>query len=199
MLAHIGTNECIGRLLEPPSEARQCHSRIDAMAFTIFFATSTGKTEDIADRLKELIPGTEAKDVDDIGSPSELAEADALICCVPTWNTGADEALSGTAWDDLVTEIPNLELSGKSVAILGLGDSSGYSDFFCDAMEELYSAFLQAGAKLIGQVPVDGYTFDESKSVIDGKFCGLPIDEDNEPELSDQRLNSWVQQINSEA
>ena len=93
------------------------------MAFTIFFATSTGKTEDIADRLKELIPGTEAKDVDDIGSPSELAEADALICCVPTWNTGADEARSGTAWDDLVTEIPNLELSGKSVAILGLGDS----------------------------------------------------------------------------
>jgi flavodoxin I len=35
--------------------------------------------------------------------------------------------------------------------------------------------------------------------VIDGKFCGLPIDEDNESELSDQRLAAWVQQINSEA
>jgi flavodoxin I len=66
-------------------------------------------------------------------------------------------------------------------------------------MEELYSAFQKSGAKLIGQVSPEGYTFDESKSVIDGKFCGLPIDEDNESELTDQRLSAWVQQINSEA
>ena len=169
------------------------------MAFTIFFATSTGKTEDIADRLKDLLPGTEAKDVDNIGSSDELVAAEALICCVPTWNTGADEARSGTAWDDYAQEIPGLDFAGKPVAILGLGDSSGYSDFFCDAMEELYTAFLQSGAKLIGKVPTDGYTYDDSKSVIDGKFCGLAIDEDNESELTDQRLSSWVKQIQSEA
>ena len=66
-------------------------------------------------------------------------------------------------------------------------------------MEELYTAFLQSGAKLIGKVLTEGYTFDESKSVIDGKFCGLAIDEDNESELTDQRLSAWIQQINSEA
>ena len=169
------------------------------MAFTIFFATSTGKTEDIADRLKELLPGTEAKDVDNIDSIDELVNAESLICCVPTWNTGADQARSGTAWDDLAQDIPNQDFAGKSVAILGLGDSSGYSDYFCDAMEELYTAFLQSGAKMIGKVPTSGYTYDDSKSVIDGKFCGLPIDEDNESELTDQRLSQWVQQINSEA
>ena len=169
------------------------------MAFTIFFATSTGKTEDIADRLKELLPGTEAKDVDNIDSIDELVNAESLICCVPTWNTGADEARSGTAWDDLAQDIPNQDFAGKPVAILGLGDSSGYSDFFCDAMEELYTAFLQSGAKMIGKVPTSDYTYDDSKSVIDGKFCGLPIDEDNESELTDERLSQWVQQINSEA
>ncbi|BEV35973.1 flavodoxin FldA [Synechococcus sp. M16CYN] len=169
------------------------------MTFTIFFATSTGKTEEIANRLTELLPGSEAKDVDNLDSSDELVRANALICCIPTWNTGADEARSGTAWDDLAQEIPNLDFTGKSVAILGLGDSSGYSDFFCDAMEELYTAFLQSGAKLIGKVPVTGYTFESSKSVIDGKFCGLPIDEDNESEFSDERLAKWVKQINSEA
>jgi flavodoxin I len=66
-------------------------------------------------------------------------------------------------------------------------------------MEELYTAFLQAGAKLIGKVATDSYTFEESKSVIDGKFCGLAIDEDNESDLTDQRLSDWVKQINSEA
>jgi len=169
------------------------------MAFSIFFATSTGKTEDIADRLKELLPGTEAKDVDGISSVDELVSAEALICCVPTWNTGADEARSGTAWDDLAQEIPDQDFAGKPVAILGLGDSSGYSDFFCDAMEELYSAFSKSGAKMIGKVATDGYTYDDSKSVVDGKFCGLPIDEDNESELTDQRLSAWVTQIQSEA
>ena len=90
------------------------------MAYTIFFATSTGKTEDVADKLKELLPGTESKDVDSIGSAAELAEAEALICCVPTWNTGADEGRSGTAWDTYAEEIPSMDFSGKSVAILGL-------------------------------------------------------------------------------
>ena len=66
-------------------------------------------------------------------------------------------------------------------------------------MEELYTAFLQSGAKLIGKVLPEGYTYaDDSKSVIDGKFCGLAIDEDNESELTDQRLQAWVQQISSE-
>ena len=92
------------------------------MAFTIFFATSTGKTEDVADRLKELIPGTEAKDVDNISSIYELVSAEQLICCIPTWNTGAEEARSGTAWDDLIQEIPDKDFAGKAVAIVGLGD-----------------------------------------------------------------------------
>ena len=169
------------------------------MAFTIFFATSTGKTEDVADRLKELLPGTDALDVDNISGIDELTAAEALICCVPTWNTGADEARSGTAWDDLAQEIPDQDFAGKAVAIVGLGDSSGYSDFFCDAMEELYTAFLSAGAKLIGKTETTSYTYDDSKSVIDGKFCGLPIDEDNESELTDQRLKAWVSQIQAEA
>ena len=183
-------------------EAKNIENRFvydEFMAYTIFFATSTGKTEDVADKLKELLPGTESKDVDSIGSAAELAEAEALICCVPTWNTGADEGRSGTAWDTYAEEIPSMDFSGKSVAIVGLGDSSSYSDYFCDAMEELYTAFLQAGAKLVGKVPTDSYTFAESKSVIDGKFCGLAIDEDNESDLTDQRLSDWVKQINSEA
>ena len=59
------------------------------MAFSIFFATSTGKTEDIADRLKELLPGTEAKDVDGISSVDELASAEALICCCLLYTSDA--------------------------------------------------------------------------------------------------------------
>ena len=91
-----------------------------------------------------------------------------------------------------------MNFAGKTIAIVGLGDSASYGDYFCDAMEELYSAFSKAGAKLIGKVPTNGYTFNESKSVLDGMFCGLPIDEDNESDLSHERLSNWLNSIKSQ-
>ena len=112
------------------------------MATTIFFATSTGKTSDIADQLKELLPDAGLQDVDEISSVSDLEVPGSLICCIPTWNTGADEARSGTAWDQCIEEIPSMNFAGKTIAIVGLGDSASYGDYFCDAMEELYTAFL---------------------------------------------------------
>ena len=168
------------------------------MATTIFFATSTGKTSDIADQLKELLPDAGLQDVDEISSARELEVPGSLICCIPTWNTGADEARSGTAWDQCIEEIPSMSFAGKTIAIVGLGDSASYGDYFCDAMEELYTAFSKAGANIIGKVPTDGYTFNESKSVLNGMFCGLPIDEDNESDLSHERLSNWLNSIKSQ-
>lgn len=94
--------------------------------------------------------------------------------------------------------IPDLDLANHVVAIVGLGDSSSYSDYFCDAMEEFYTAFAQACTRLIGMVSTNGYTFNESKSVINSMFCGLPITEDSEPDLTDQRLDAWVRMIKAE-
>ena len=88
-----------------------------------------------------------------------------------------------------------MNFAGKTIAIVGLGDSASYGDYFCDAMEELYTAFSKAGANIIGKVPTDGYTFNESKSVLNGMFCGLPIDEDNESDLSHERLSNWLSSI----
>jgi flavodoxin I len=165
---------------------------------TIYFATSTGKTEDVAQRLAPLVQAAAVVDVADIQTTAELGACDALICCTPTWNTGADDLRSGTAWDSHVEAIASLPLQGKPVAILGLGDSSSYSDYFCDAMEELYRAFERAGARLVGQVDISDYSYNSSKSVVNGRFCGLPIDEDSEPDLTDERLQRWAEQLRRE-
>jgi flavodoxin I len=60
---------------------------------------------------------------------------------------------------------------------------------------ELYDGIKQSGAKFIGAVSTDGYTFDESSAVVDGKFIGLPLDDINEDDKTDERINSWVAQI----
>ena len=53
-------------------------------------------TEDIAERLKVLLPGSELKDLDRMDFVKELEESEALICCTPTWNTGSETKRSGT-------------------------------------------------------------------------------------------------------
>ena len=169
------------------------------MTVGIYYATTTGKTEDVADRLHNFISSAEApKDVSDVDDLSEFEGLDGIICGIPTWNTGADEERSGTAWDSILEDIGELSLSGKKVAIFGLGDSSTYTENYCDAMEELHSYFTKAGAEMVGYVDKSTYTFDESKSVIGESFCGLPLDEDSESDLTDSRLEQWASQLKSE-
>merc|ERR1719313_2708337 len=128
----------------------------------------------------------------------DLPGFDGLIVGAPTWHTGADEQRSGTSWDDYIDEIKSLDMCGKPVAVFGTGDSAGYGDNFCDAIEEIHSAFESAGAKMVGYVDAGGYQHTDSKSVKDGKFVGLPLDEDNEDDQTGDRVNSWVKQLQSE-
>ncbi len=169
------------------------------MAVGIYFATTTGKTEDIAERLHSMLGSANSpKDLADVSDVSEFSSLDGIICGIPTWNTGADTERSGTAWDSMLEDIGDLNLNGKKVAIFGLGDSSTYTENFCDAMEELHSYFKQAGATMVGYVSKYDYTFEESKSIIGKSFCGLPLDEDSESDLTDDRLASWAKQLKGE-
>jgi len=171
------------------------------MTIGIYFGTQTGKTESVCVQIKKELGDAVAdpKDVSDLeGDPSQFLEMDGIICAIPTWNTGEDENRSGTAWDEMLEKIGQLDLKDKPVAICGLGDAAGYADNFVDAIEELHRYFQKAGAKMVGYVSTDGYTFTGSKSIIDGKFCGLPIDEDGESDQTEERVKQWCIQLKSE-
>jgi len=170
--------------------------RMCTRAVGLFFGTSTGKTEEVADMISSEA-GVEAKDVGEI-SPSDLSGFDGLIVGAPTWNTGADEQRSGTAWDEYLEDIRSMDLGGKPVAVFGLGDSVSYGDSFCEALEELHSTFEAAGAKMLGYVSSEGYQHSASKSENDGKFLGLPLDQDNEDDQTEARVKSWIAQIKNE-
>ena len=99
---------------------RRCNVAANAST-GLFYSTSTGKTADIADVIKEKLPDAEG--------PFEVAEVEAdfskydnVIVGAPTWNTDADTDRSGTAWDEM-TDMG--ALSGTKVAVFGLGDQSG--------------------------------------------------------------------------
>ena len=98
-------------------------------------------------------------------------------------------------WYDGIKVIKNADLSGKTVALFGCGDSESYPDTFVGGMAEIYNAVKKAGANVIGAVATDGYTFDESESVVDDKFVGLALDEVNEDGKTDERIDAWVAEI----
>lgn len=156
----------------------------------IFYGSTSGNCEGIANKIADALG------VDKVFSASELDAAkiaayDNLLFGSSTWGSGdlQDE------WYDGVEVIKSSDLTGKTVAVFGCGDSCGFSDTFCNAMAALYDAARTAGANLIGAVATDGYTFDESESVVDGKFVGLALDEDNESDKTDGRIAAWVEEI----
>merc|ERR1711904_475845 len=168
------------------------------MSVGLYFSTTTGNTETVAGYIADLT-GVEAKDPADATAEEMLAH-DAIIVGAPTWHTGADSERSGTSWDEwLYNTLPNMDFSGKKVAIFGVGDSSGYGDNYCDAAGELYDCFTEKGAKVFGMTPSDtGFDYTESKSVRDGKFVGAVFDEDNYPDESEGRVDAWLEQLKSE-
>ena len=64
-------------------------------------------------------------------------------------------------------------------------------------MAEIYNA-VSGQANVIGGVSTDGYTFDDSDAVIDGQFVGLALDNVNEEEKTDSRIDAWIDSIKTE-
>ena len=73
-----------------------------------------------------------------------------------------------------------------------------YADNYCDAMDELEECFKKQGAEVVGQWPTEGYEHEDSKSVRGDKFVGCAFDEDNQPDMSEERAKKWVEQIKGE-
>jgi flavodoxin I len=167
------------------------------MKAALLYSTTTGNTETAAEYIAAAT-GLEAVDIGDVDVET-IKECDSLIIGAPTWHTGADEERSGTAWDEfLYGDLTALDLSGKKVAVFGMGDQAGYADNFCDAMDELASCFEKQGATIVGAWPTSGYEHEESKSVRGDNFVGCPFDEDNQPDMSEERATAWVAQIKGE-
>lgn len=120
-----------------------------------------------------------------------IANNDNLILGTSTWGAGEVQ----DDWYDGIKTLKSTGLGGKTVALFGCGDSVSYSDTFVGGMAEIYNAAKEAGADVIGAVATEGYTFDDSESVVDGKFVGLALDEVNEDDKTDERIDTWIAEI----
>lgn len=155
----------------------------------IVYGTSTGVTESVAEKIKKAVGTADVYDVAKV-SVDDLKPYDFLF--LGTSTTGYGDLQDD--WDSFLPKLESLDFSGKKVALFGLGDSSSYPDTFVDGMGVVYEA-IKDKAEIVGAVSTDGYTYDESTAVVDGQFVGLALDDDNEFDQTDARLEAWLKDL----
>lgn len=159
-----------------------------------------GNVEDVAHRMFDKLDKsyTDLYDVMSI-NVTDLVNYDCLIIGNSTGGAETwEDAEPSNLWNELYKDLDKINLEGKKVAIFGLGDQVLWPRHFVDNMIVFKKEFEKRGAKICGTWPVDGYNFEESKSVIDGNFVGLALDEDHQYELTDERIDKWLTQIKQE-
>ncbi|MFO1431988.1 MAG: flavodoxin [Candidatus Competibacteraceae bacterium] len=162
------------------------------MKIGLFYATDTGNTRTVAKLIKQQLADAEVKLYNVTkATTDDLEGCDALIFGTPTLGDGElPETLEA-----FLPMLESVELSDKPVALFGLGDQVNYPKEFVDALGILYRKLKKRGVKFNGFWPLDGYKFEKSRAVVDGKFIGLVIDQDNQEELTEGRVSTWVKQI----
>ena len=157
----------------------------------ILYGSTTGNTEKIAKMLAgRLADDTDVTEVSEL-KPGGFDGYDTVLLGSSTWGLGDLQ----DGWEDKIELLEAADLSGKKVGFFGCGDQESYPDTFMNALGTLAAAVKDSGAALIGAWPVNGYSFSESSAAADGKFIGLAIDEDNQSDLTEARVDDWVKNL----
>jgi|TARA_B100000035_G_scaffold256860_1_gene226854 flavodoxin I len=162
------------------------------MRIKLIYGSDTGNTELVTEDITKLLDDVEVTTVADL-TPEDW-DHDKFILGIPTWYDGELQS----DWEDYFEEFKTIDFTNKTVAIFGLGDQLGYEEWFCDGIGILAEVIMENGGKVIGYTEKDNsYDLEETpKSLVDDNtFYGLCIDEDNQPELTQDRLEKWVGDI----
>lgn len=162
----------------------------------LFYGSDTGATEYI----KDLIVGELGEDTIDVFDAYKVKKEDfepydKIIIGLSTWFDGDLQS----DWDNFFEEFKTIDFTGKKVALFGLGDQIGYGEYFIDGVGILGNVIAANGGEVIGVWPTDGYDYEASVAEFEpGWFMGLAIDEDNQRDLTHDRVSDWIEQIREE-
>lgn len=164
------------------------------MKIGLFYGSTTCYTEIAAEKIQESIGSglVELHNIKDIPL-ADCLHYDFIILGISTWDYGELQE----DWESIWLDISKLNFHGKTVALYGMGDQIGYTEWFQDALGMLHEQVIAQGANLVGYWPNQGYEFSASKALTENKthFVGLSLDEDNQYDLSEERINQWCEQV----
>ena len=164
----------------------------------LLYSPEGGNANRVTIKLGEVI-GNDKVDIIPVRKvvKGELDEYKQIIFVGST--VGADHWTNETVadeWQEFFMKMEEISFENKKLAIVGLGNSVLYPEHFADGMAHLYKKITEKKGKILGFVDAKDYTYTDSEAVNDeGLFCGLAIDEDNEEELTTERLEKWISKL----
>ena len=158
----------------------------------LFYDSDTGNTRKVAKMIVKYFDegDIEMKAIKKV-EPADFDKYSAFILGTPTLGEGE----LPENWNEFLPELDAMNFSGKTIALFGLGDQQEYAHEFVDGLGILYEKFEELGASFVGFWPIDGYEYDISRAELDGEFAGLVLDQDNQSDLTAERVETWMAQI----
>ena len=170
-------------------------SKMSKKDIAIIYGSDTGATENVAKSIHQKI-GEDKADLLEVNkvSPDDFKKYSTILMGVPTWYIGELQS----DWDYFFSDFEKIDFTGIKTSYFGLGDQLGYPDSFVDGIGILAKVVLKNGGEVFGSWSTEGYDFDESLGVNpDGDFYGLVVDDDNQHEMTEERIDKWLSQISS--
>ena len=161
----------------------------------IFFGgKDNGSTAKVARIIQELF-GKELATIHNVNTArsQDVNKYEFLILGTAAWGIGEMHS----DWENFIDELLEADLANKKVAIYGLGDQVVYPESFVDGLGTIFCR-LPFKQNVVGYTSTSSYKYYYSTAEKDGKFVGLAIDDDSQPELTDERVKKWVIQVKKE-
>ncbi|MCI5969075.1 flavodoxin [Helicobacter sp.] len=155
----------------------------------LFYGSDSGTTQEVAQSIAKYLENVVLHDVAK-ASKEDLCKYDCLILATPTYGDGD---LQGD-WEEFLDTLDSNDFANKTIALVGLGDQDCYEETFCDGLSFLYEKVSQKG-NVIGQTETEGYSYANSKAIVEDKFVGLVIDAVNQEDLTQDRIEKWCNSI----
>lgn len=162
---------------------------------SLIYSFHSNKTAKIAEKIREAFGDNTIEPINaETLTEEEFLRNPVAILGVPTWFDGE----LPNYWDEFGPTLEELDLSGRSYALYGLGDQKGYPDNFLDAVGIMAEILEKKGAKIIGHTSAEGYHFHKSRAIRNNNFVGLAIDFENQATQNTSRVKNWVESLKKE-
>lgn len=167
----------------------------------IFFGTNSGTTRLVAKKIARKLGDAVADAPLNVNriSAHQFMLYDALILGTPSYGDGqlpsSQLGIKDGSWQEFLTLLQDADMSGKKIALYGLGDQVKYKTNFANGLAKLCKFFRDRGAVVVGQWSTEGYEFEASEALDGNRFCGLVLDNDNQGVLTDKRIEEWSAQV----
>lgn len=157
----------------------------------IFYGTTSGITAGIVDEIEFYLRGEEYEVFDVANGIDEMENIENLILVSPTYGVGELQK----DWENVYDKLKSLDFTNKVVGIVGVGNQFAFGESYVGAMRKLYDAVIAKGAKVVGFTSTEGYSYEETESVVYDKFIGLALDESNQDNETPDRIKAWIEEI----